>query len=66
MSAFGKQLLAGVVSGVVSAAVVDIHAFQVSKTPLLDLKKFSWKTAVTRWAMGGVAGGMASLGLGPQ
>lgn len=59
----GKVLLAGAISGIVSAASVDIHAFRSSPNPIGSIKTFNWKLALTRWALGGVTGALGAAGL---
>lgn len=51
-----KALIAGAVSGFVSAAVIDINAW--SKTD----GAFSWLLAFKRWVAGAVSGATAAAG----
>lgn len=58
-SSFGH----GVITGVATAAIVDLHAFTSFKD-WRDLRTYNWSVASFRWFMGAVTGGAAGLGLG--
>ena len=52
-----KKIVAGAVSGLVAALVVDVNAW--SKTD----EKFDWLLAFKRWVAGAVTGALATLGV---
>lgn len=53
-----KTIIAGAVSGFLSAFVVDLNAWSKS-----DGKAFDWALAVKRWIAGAVAGVTAMFGV---
>ena len=53
-----KVLLAGAVSGFVSAFLVDLHAWSTGQGG------FNWQKALGRWVAGAVSGAMAAAGVG--
>ena len=61
MNTIGPKILAGAVTGFSASLAIDLHAFEAS--PDL-LKKFDWKLAFTRYAMGAVMGALAGAGFG--
>jgi hypothetical protein len=54
-----RLIIAGAVSGLVSAILVDVHAWSKSDPALA----FDWGLAVKRWVGGAVSGALAGLGL---
>lgn len=54
-----KLIIAGAVSGLVSAILVDVHAWSKADPAL----PFDWGLAVKRWVGGAVSGALAGLGL---
>ena len=52
-----KALIAGAVSGFLSAFIVDVHAWSASDDP------FNWAKAAKRWIAGAVSGVAAAGGL---
>ena len=57
-----SPLTHGVLTGIISAAAVDYHAFTTWKS-FSDVKTYSWGTAAWRWIQGGVAGLVGAAGL---
>jgi hypothetical protein len=53
-----KSLIAGAVSGFVSAFLVDLHAWAKSD------EAYNWSKASKRWVAGAVSGAAAASGLG--
>ena len=53
-----KAMIAGAVSGFVSAFLVDLHAWSSGTGP------FDYKKAIGRWVGGAIAGAMAAAGFG--
>ena len=53
----------GAVAGLLSAAVVDLHAFLTWKS-VSDVKSYSWSTALLRWGQGVIVGGLTGAGYG--
>lgn len=53
----------GAVSGLVSAAIVDLHAFATWKSAH-DVVSYDWGTAGLRWTQGIVGGALTGLGYG--
>ena len=53
-----KKLIAGAVSGLLAAVVVDVHAWAKSS------EAFNWGLAVKRWVAGAVSGATGALGMG--
>ena len=54
-----KALIAGAVSGFVSAFVVDLHAWSQDADG-----DFNWMLAAKRWVAGAVSGATAAAGFG--
>jgi hypothetical protein len=57
-----KPYLSGAISGIVTAATIDFHAFK--SQPVDFFKSFSWKVAAPRYAAGAFFGVLTVLGLG--
>lgn len=55
-----KAVIAGAVSGFVSALVIDVSAW--SKSNKKDGSAFDFKLAFQRWIAGAMTGGMAAMG----
>lgn len=53
-----QKVLVGVVSGAVSAFLIDLHAWSKAEG------EFDWGLAFKRWVAGAVSGFMMALGLG--
>jgi hypothetical protein len=53
----------GAVSGVLAAAVVDLHAFLGWKN-VEEFASYSWGTAALRWVQGAISGALAGAGFG--
>lgn len=53
-----KTVIAGAVSGFVSAFLVDLHAWSQSE------EKYNWTKAFKRWVAGAVSGAAAAAGMG--
>ena len=53
----------GALSGLVAAAIVDVHAFLRWRS-VQEATAFDWHTAVLRWAQGAVGGALTAAGLG--
>lgn len=58
-----KLLIAGVLSGVASAIVIDLQAFRSWKS-FGDAYKYDWQLAAWRWFQGAVLGGLSVFGIG--
>ena len=58
MNPFIHKLVAGALSGLLSAILIDLHAWQASPTATFD-----FKLAAKRWVTGLVSGVTAALGL---
>ena len=58
MNELGKKVIAGAVSGFVSALLVDINAWKSSGE-----NAFDWRLAVKRWVLGSVSGALGALGI---
>lgn len=56
-----KAILAGAVSGLLSAAAVDFAAFRSWKSASEALR-YDWGVALWRWFQGALLGAMASAG----
>lgn len=56
-------IVAGAITGTVSAALVDFAAFRSWKSAQ-DALGYQWKLAAWRWFQGAVSGAVAALGLG--
>lgn len=58
-----NPIVKGAISGVLAAAVVDIHAF-LSWHSFGEVKTYNWGTASFRWIQGAITGALAATGLG--
>jgi uncharacterized membrane protein YraQ (UPF0718 family) len=56
MNDFTRKALGGAISGLVSAILIDIHAWSQTPSP------FDWSLAIRRWIAGSLAGFAAALG----
>lgn len=56
-------IVKGAVSGVLAAAVVDVHAFQRFKNKQ-EFASYDWGTAGLRWFQGAITGALTAAGLG--
>lgn len=56
-------IVRGAIAGILSAAVVDLHAFRSFKQ-WGDFTTYDWSVASFRWFSGAVTGAIAGLGLG--
>ena len=63
MSLLANKYVAGALSGLLAAAVVDIAAFRSWKS-VDDAKAFDWKVAGFRWLQGAISGVLIAAGLG--
>ena len=63
LTAFHLSLVLGALTGIASAAVVDLHAFLGWKN-FSDVHTWDWKIALLRWAQGAVSGALVGAGLG--
>jgi len=57
MNELTKKIIAGALSGVLAAIVVDVHAWSKGEG------SFDWGLALKRWVAGGVSGAAAAAGL---
>lgn len=57
-----KAVIAGAVSGFVSALVIDISAWSKSTPKGEANAPFDWGLALKRWVAGAMTGGMAAMG----
>lgn len=57
-----NRLVAGAMTGLMAAAVVDIGAFRSWKT-VDEAIAYDWRTALWRWFQGAVVGMLAAAGL---
>ena len=57
MNELAKKLIAGAVSGVLAALVVDINAWSKTQEP------FNWGLAVKRWVSGAITGATGAFGV---
>ena len=57
MNELTKKIIAGALSGVLAAIVVDVHAWSKSEG------SYDWSLAIRRWFAGGVSGAAAAAGL---
>lgn len=57
MNDFSRKVLSGAASGLVSAILIDIHAWSQTPGP------FDWPLALRRWVAGALAGLASGLGL---
>ena len=60
---FHNPIVHGAVSGLVAAAIVDVHMFLTWKK-WEEAAVYSWSTACLRWVQGSIAGALAATGLG--
>lgn len=58
-----NPIVAGAISGLLAAAVVDFHAFK-SWHSFQDARAYDWGVALFRWFQGTVIGALGALGLG--
>lgn len=58
MNELGKKVIAGAVSGFISAALVDLHAWVKSEG------SFNYALALKRWIAGAISGALGALGVG--
>lgn len=56
------HIVAGAISGLISAAVVDFGAFRSWKS-FQEAREYSWGTAAWRWFQGAVTGGLVAAGI---
>lgn len=54
-------ITAGAVSGIVTAAAVDLHAFRSWKS-FHEAAAYDWQLAAWRWFQGGVTGAIGAAG----
>ena len=54
-----RAILAGAISGFVSAFLVDLHAWSQDEDGI-----YNWTLAAKRWVAGAVSGAAAAAGLG--
>lgn len=57
-----NSIVAGALTGIAAAAVVDVAAFRSWKNADEALR-YDWKTAAWRWFQGAVSGAMVALGI---
>lgn len=62
MEILHNPYVAGIITGVISAAAVDIAAFRSWKS-FDDAANYSWSTAAWRWFQGAVLGLLSAAGL---
>ena len=55
-----KKVVAGALSGFVSAFLVDLNAWKSNEA----MEHFNWALAIKRWLAGAVSGALTGLGLG--
>ncbi len=60
----GQKILNGAVAGILSAVIVDLHAWQNDGFAFSWAKSFEWRVAIIRWLQGAVTGALAGAGLG--
>ena len=58
MNELTKKLVAGALSGLLAAVVVDVNAWSKASGA------FDWGLALKRWVAGAVSGATAALGVG--
>lgn len=56
-------LARGAVTGIVTAAAVDISAFRSWKS-FDDVARYDWKVAAFRWVQGAILGALVAAGFG--
>ena len=62
-SVLHNAIVRGAISGLLAAAVVDLHAFMRWKN-VHDAVTYDWNTALLRWAQGLATGALSAAGLG--
>jgi hypothetical protein len=55
-----KKIIAGALSGFVSAFLVDLNAWKSNEA----MEHFNWALAIKRWLAGAVSGALTGLGMG--
>jgi len=60
MNELVKKIIAGALSGFVSAFLVDLNAWKSNEA----MEHFNWALAVKRWLAGAVSGALTGLGMG--
>ena len=55
-----KKIIAGALSGFVSAFLVDLNAWKSNEA----MEHFNWALAIKRWLAGAVSGALTGLGFG--
>ena len=60
MNELAKKIIAGALSGFVSAFLVDLNAWKSNEA----MEHFNWALAIKRWLAGAVSGALTGLGLG--
>lgn len=60
---FANPIVAGAVTGAVSAAAIDFQAFRSWKS-YHDAATYDWATASWRWVQGAVVGAVTATGYG--
>jgi hypothetical protein len=63
-AALSNRIVAGAVSGALSAAAADYGAFRSWKS-VQEALAYSWGVAIWRWFQGAVIGAVGALGLAP-
>ena len=63
VSVLTSPVVRGALSGLVAAAIVDVHAFMRWRS-VQEAIAFDWRTAALRWAQGAVGGALMAVGLG--
>jgi hypothetical protein len=58
-----NPIVRGALSGLLAAAVVDIHSFRTFKN-LDEFAAYDWRLAAFRWVQGAVMGTLVASGLG--
>jgi hypothetical protein len=58
-----NPIVRGALSGLLAAALVDIHSFRTFKN-VDEFAAYDWRLAGFRWFQGAVAGAIAAAGLG--
>lgn len=60
MNELVKKVIAGALSGFVSAFLVDLNAWKSNEA----MENFNWALALKRWLAGAVSGALTGLGFG--
>jgi H+/Cl- antiporter ClcA len=60
MNELVKKIIAGALSGFVSAFLVDLNAWKSNEA----MEHFNWALAIKRWLAGAVSGALTGLGMG--